>query len=170
MAEEAAAAGTTDAPAPKQVQIQKIYLKDASLECPGVPKIFMEQWQPQVDVQLGTQTNKMADDAHEVTLQVTVTAKQEEQVGFLIEVKQSGIFNTTGFTDTQELRAILGAYCPNILFPFAREAVAEMSQRAGFPQLLLQPVNFDAMFQQHMQQEAAAAEAAQAEKQGEQTH
>ena len=167
MAEQAAAAGTTDAPAPKQVQIQKIYLKDASLECPGVPKVFTEKWQPQVDVQLGTQTKKMAEDNHEVTLQVTVTAKQDDQVGFLIEVKQSGIFSVTGFTDQQELRAILGSYCPNILFPFAREAVSEFSQRAGFPQLLLQPVNFDALFQQHMQQEAQAAET---ENQGKQTH
>ncbi|MFP5357471.1 MAG: protein-export chaperone SecB [Gammaproteobacteria bacterium] len=139
-----------DAPAAAQVLLQKIYLKDASLEVPLAPQVFTRQWQPQVDVQLNTHTTELAADAYQVMLRVTVTAKLGEDTAFLAEVHQGGIFTLKGFSSPQDKAAALGAYCPGVVFPFAREAIAELVQRGGFPQLLLQPVNFDALYQQHL--------------------
>jgi preprotein translocase subunit SecB len=99
----------------------------------------------------------LSDEAHEVILTVTVTAKLEEQVAYLVEVQQAGVFLLKGFSEEAERRAILGAYCPNTLLPFARETVADLVTRAGFPHFLLQPVNFDALYQQHLQQQQSAA-------------
>ncbi|MGB1581391.1 MAG: protein-export chaperone SecB [Nevskiales bacterium] len=145
MTEEAQAGG-------KQVAIQKIYVKDASVEVPNAPSIFTSEWKPQMDVQLNTGVQDLSDEAHEVVLTVTVTAKLDEQTAYLVEVKQAGVFLVRGFEDEAERRAILGAYCPNTMFPFVRETVADMVVRAGFPHFLLQPVNFDALYQQHLQQ------------------
>lgn len=142
--------------ADRQVVLQKMYVKDASLEVPQAPQIFTRQWQPETDVQVNTQYTDLGDNNHQVMLSVTVTAKAGTDVGFLVEVHQAGIFTISGF-DPVELGAVLGGYCPGLLFPFAREAVADLVQRAGFPQLLLQPINFDALYIQHQREQAAKA-------------
>lgn len=134
----------------KQVAIQKIYVRDASLEVPGGPGVFAQEWKPTVDVQLNTGVQELKNDLHHVVLTVTVKTKLGEQVAYLAEVQQAGIFLLRGFGDAEEKRAVLGAYCPNILFPFARETIADQIRRAGFPEFLLQPVNFDALYQQHV--------------------
>jgi preprotein translocase subunit SecB len=138
------------APTPaRQVLLQRIYLKDASVEVPQAPQIFTRQWAPQVDVQVGTATSAVSEGFYQVMLTLTVTAKQGEENGFLVEIHQAGIFQITGFPQ-EELQAVLAGYCPGIVFPFAREAVAELVQRAGFPPILLQPINFEAMYAEHV--------------------
>lgn len=139
----------------KQVTVQKIFLQDASLEVPKAPDIFTLKWEPKVDVQLNNSVAQVSDGVHQVTLIITVTATLEDKTAYLAEVHQTGIFTVVGFDD-RERHAVLGAYCPNLLFSFARESVADLIQRAGFPQFLLQPVNFDALYQQHIEQAAAA--------------
>lgn len=134
----------------KQVAIQKIYIRDASLEVPNGPGVFTQEWKPRVDVQLNTGVQDLKNDLHHVVLTVTVKAQLGEQVAYLVEVQQAGVFLLRGFGDVEEKRAVLGAYCPNILFPFARETIADQIRRAGFPEFLLQPVNFDALYQQHV--------------------
>lgn len=136
----------------KQVILEKMYLKDASVEVPNAPGIFEGEWKPQVDVQLNTAVQKLNDQHQQVVLTVTVTAKLGDDVAYLVEVQQAGIFSLQGINEREERRAILGAYCPNLMFPFAREAVADLVQRAGFPQFLLQPMNFDALYRQHVAQ------------------
>ena len=150
----------------RQVLLQKIYLKDASLEVPLAPQVFTRQWQPELDVQVNTQVAALGDNAYNMILSVTVTAKLDADVGFLVEVHQAGIFTITGFAEQSELGAVLGGYCPTLLFPFAREAVADLVQRGGFPQLLLQPINFDALYLEHQraQSEKAAGNGAAAAK------
>jgi preprotein translocase subunit SecB len=146
-------------PAPKQVVLQKIYVKDASLEIPLAPQIYTRTWQPQIDVQVTTSLQPLNTDQHQVLLSVTVTAKLDQDVAFLAEVQQAGIFLLKGITDTGERQRVLGTDCPNILFPFARETVAELVQRGGFPQLLLQPIDFGALYQEHLRKSAPAATA-----------
>jgi preprotein translocase subunit SecB len=136
----------------QQFQIQKIYIKDLSFESPNAPEMFTESLQPKIDFDLQTEAKKLTDDFFDVTLQVTATAKHNEKTAFLVEVKQSGIFNITGFPDDQ-LSHMLGSFCPNILFPYARESVSDLVTRGGFPPLLLAPVNFDALYAQHVQQQ-----------------
>lgn len=151
-------------PAQRQVLLQKIYVKDASVEVPLAPQVFTRQWQPQLDVQVNTEAKPLEGDALQVVLAVTVTAKLGEDVAFLVEAHQAGIFSVRGFTQPEEKAAIAAAYCPNLLFPFARETIADLVQRAGFPQLLLQPINFDALYLEHLQraraQDSQAAPAA----------
>jgi preprotein translocase subunit SecB len=138
-------------PQEKQFSIQKIFTKDISFESPGTPKIFTSKWEPAVDFNLSTDANDMDDSMYEVSLTVTITVKTGNEVAYLVEATQSGIFNLAGFTD-QEMGAMLGSFCPNILFPYAREVVSDLVAKGGFPQLLLAPVNFDALYQQHVQQ------------------
>lgn len=145
----------------RQVQLQKIYLKDASVEIPQAPGVFTRQGQPQMDVQVNTSMSPLGNDQYQVTLSVTVTTKMGEDIMFLIEAQQAGIFLIKGFDNDNERRAVLGAYCPNVIFPFARETVADLVQRAGFPPLLLQPVNFDALYAQHQASSGPAAAAPQ---------
>lgn len=145
----------------RQVMLQRVYLKDASLEVPQAPKIFTRNWQPKVDVQVGTTLAALGNDTHQVLLSVTVTAKLEDDVAFLVEVHQAAIFLIKGFDKPEEKQAILAGYCPGILFPFAREAVANLVQRAGFPQILLQPINFESVYSEYAaRQKQAVAEAA----------
>lgn len=144
----------------RQVAIQKIYLLDSSLEVPNAPEIFTREWKPSVDVQLNTGVQKLSEDTHHVVVTVTVTAKLEDKTAYLVEIKQAGVFLVRGFSDDSEKRAVLGAYCPNLLFPFARETVADLVAKAGFPHFLLQPVNFDALYQQHLSQASASADQA----------
>ncbi|RJG51586.1 protein-export chaperone SecB [Motilimonas pumila] len=148
--------------APQQEQIdfniQRIFLKDISFECPNSPTIFQKEWQPEVKLDLDTKSAKLADHVYEVVLSLTVTAKVGDETAFLCEVQQAGIF-TVGEMPDPQMAHCLGAFCPNILFPYAREAVTSMVTRGTFPQLNLAPVNFDALFAQAMQQRSGEAEA-----------
>jgi preprotein translocase subunit SecB len=139
----------------RQVLLQKIYVKDASIEVPQAPQIFSSGTQPQIDVNVGTDMSPLSEDQFHITLTVTVTAKVGEETGFLVEVKQAGIFMVRGFTNAQEKAAILGGYCPSMLFPFAREAISDFVQKAGFPQMLLQPINFEALYVEHLARQRA---------------
>jgi preprotein translocase subunit SecB len=138
-------------PAEKQFSIQKIYTKDLSFETPNAPKIFREKWEPAVDFNLATHADKLDTNVFEVVLTVTITVKSTDMVAYLVEVKQAGIFTIENFSDP-ELNAMLGSFCPNILFPYAREVVSDLVSKGGFPQLLLAPVNFDALYNQHLQE------------------
>jgi preprotein translocase subunit SecB len=144
-------------PAPtKQLIVQKVYVKDASLEVPLAPQVFTRQWQPQLDVQVTSGLLGMNAEQHQVLLTLTVTAKLEQDVAFLVEVQQAGVFMLRGYADEQERNRALGAECLSILFPFARETVADLVQRGGFPQLLLQPVDFGALYDEHQRKSGAA--------------
>lgn len=153
MAEEQAA-GTQEQPQ-QQFTMQRIYTKDISLESPSTPGVFKKQWQPQFNVDLATKSDKI-DDANnfEVVLTLTITAKIEEDTAFLIEVQQAGIFFISGF-EPEELRRIMGTTAPNILFPYARECIDNLCVKSGFPPVMLAPINFDAMYQQAVNQAAA---------------
>jgi len=131
--------------------IEKIYLKDVSFEAPTAPAVFTQDWSPEINMELNTKANPIDDSIFEVELMVTVTAKQQDVTGFLVEVKQCGIFKISGMEDAN-LNGMLGAFCPNILFPYAREAISDLVTKGGFPQLLLAPVNFDALYAQHIEQ------------------
>ncbi|HZR36549.1 MAG TPA: protein-export chaperone SecB [Nevskia sp.] len=147
-------------PPARQVLLQRIYLKDASVEVPQAPQVFTRQWTPQVDVQVGTAAMPLGGSAHQVMLSITVTAKLGEEVAFLVEIHQGGIFDISGFAEA-EIQAVVAGYCPGVIFPFAREAVADLIQRSGFPPILLQPINFEALYVEHLarsrEQNAAAA-------------
>ena len=133
--------------------IEKIYVKDVSLEVPGGPQTFMQQDQPQLEVQITQQSQRVNEVLHEVTLSVTVTAKSGEKTLFLVEASQAGVFQIRNIAEA-ELQPVLGIVCPNVLFPYARETVSDLITRAGFPPVLLAPVNFEAIYQQRA--EAAA--------------
>lgn len=146
-----AAATTTEAPA-QFFKIQRVYLKDVSYESPQTPAVFVgnTSWQPNVSLHLNTESTKLENDMYECVLTVTATVKLDEEVAYLCEIKQAGLFLIRGF-DEQRLGPMLGSFCPNLLFPFAREEIASLVQKGGFPQLLLDPVNFDALYAQHVQ-------------------
>lgn len=133
----------------KQFAIQKIYVKDLSFETPNSPAVFTEEWKPEVNLNLNTESRGIADNVYEVVLKLTVTASQGEKTTYLAEVQQAGIFTMTGFSE-DEVKPMLGAFCPNTLYPFARETVADLIQRGGFPPLLLAPINFDALYAQQV--------------------
>ena len=135
----------------KQFSIQKIYTKDMSFETPNSPKIFTEKWEPAVEFNLGTNVLTLESSLYEVAITVTITVKSGSTTAYLVEIIQAGIFSLSGFTD-QEMGPMVGSFCPNILFPYAREAVSDLVAKGGFPQLLLAPVNFDALYAQHLQQ------------------
>lgn len=158
MAEENAASGE-EQQKPRFV-IQKVYTKDVSFESPNSPEIFRDEWRPKLDLQLGNEYKRIDDDNHEVVLSVTVTAKVEDKVAFLVEVKQAGIFTLTGYSN-EEMGPLLGSYCPNTLFPFVREVVSDLVIKGGFPQLVLSPVNFDAMYLHQKEQAQQQAQQAQ---------
>ncbi|BAZ92688.1 protein-export protein SecB [Thiohalobacter sp. COW1] len=133
----------------KQFAIQKIYVKDLSFETPNSPAVFTEQWKPEVNLNLNTESHGIAENVYEVVLKLTVTATQGEKTTYLAEVQQAGIFTMAGFSE-DEIKPMLGAFCPNTLYPFARETVADLIQRGGFPPLLLAPINFDALYAQQV--------------------
>jgi preprotein translocase subunit SecB len=139
--------------------IQKIYVKDISFETPNSPQIFREKWEPDVSLQLSNNAATLSEGVHEVTLTLTVTAKIQDKTAYLVEVHQAGIFNIEGF-EQNAVAAMVGSYCPNILFPYARETVSDIVTRGGFPQLLLAPVNFEALYAQHLEQMKKRAEQA----------
>ena len=132
--------------------IEKLYVIDMSLEVPHAPRIFLEQGEPNVDMRVSTQSEKLEDNFYNVAVTVTVTAKlPDERVMFLNEVTQCGIFRLENIPEEDEA-ILLAVACPNILFPYAREAVSSEVTRAGFPPVLLAPINFDAMYQQQQEQ------------------
>lgn len=137
--------------------MQKIYVKDMSFESPRSPEIFTQDFQPQLNVDLNTEVNKLGEEIFEIVLHVTATVQHEDQAAFLIEVQQAGIFSIEGFPD-EEMGPLLGAYCPTILFPYARETVSDIVGRGGFPQLLLEPVNFDMLYAQQVEKQQASAQ------------
>lgn len=137
----------------QQFAIQKTYLKDVSFESPNSPQTFTNELRPEINVQLNSGSQAIAEDTYEVVLDITVTATYDEKTAFLVELKQAGIFTIAGF-DEESLRGMLGAYCPETLFPFAREAISELATKGGFRQLLLQPVNFNALYNQKLQRQA----------------
>lgn len=136
--------------------IEKIYVKDLSLEIPHAPQIFLDRESPQIDVQMSTETAVLEADVYEVSITNTVTAKIGEKVMFLIEIKQAGIFRLSNIPGA-DMEPVLAVMCPNILFPYLREAVSNLAVRAGFSPVMLNPVNFDMLYQQHRQQAQAAA-------------
>lgn len=133
-----------------QLEIQKIYVKDISFETPNSPQIFMDKWEPEVNLQLSHKSSPLSDNAHEIVLGLTVTVKVNEKTAFLAEVHLAGIF-TFHVQDRERLSAIIGGSCPQILFPYAREVISDLVTRGGFPQLLLAPINFSALYHQHQE-------------------
>lgn len=138
--------------------IQKIYVKDLSFESPNAPLVFLEKWDPELNLQLRSAATLQGEDTHEVVLTLIVTAKQGDKTAYLIEVQQAGIFNIKGF-NSNDMAVMLGSYCPNVLFPFGREVISDLVAKGGFPQLLLAPVNFDLLYA-HLQSQQAQAETA----------
>lgn len=139
----------------RQFQVQRIYVKDISFEVPGAPDIFAEQGQPKVNVQLANQARRIGESSeYEVEVTVTVTAEVNEKTGYVAEVKQAGIFSISGASDT-EVEQLLGAYCPNMLFPYVRETISGLIGKGSFAPFHLQPINFDGLLQQAQAKRAA---------------
>ncbi len=162
---ETAAATSTEGKSGQVFRIQKLYLKDVSFESPQTPALFVKSpgWKPEVSLHLNTDQEVLENDLYEVVLTLTVTVKSGEETAYLIELKQGGLFTLKGF-DESTLNGMLYSFCPNILFPYAREEISSLVSKGGFPQLLLEPVNFDALYAQHVQaarQNAPAPETAQ---------
>jgi preprotein translocase subunit SecB len=133
-----------------QLALERIYVKDMSLEVPGAD-VFTREWQPELDINLSSAAEKLDDDHYQVILTVNVTANNGGETAFIVEVHQAGIFMLQNIPEEQ-LGAIVGAYCPNVLFPYAREVVSDIVTRGSFPQLLLAPVNFDQAYQLTLEQ------------------
>lgn len=132
-----------------QFLIQRLYLKDCSFETPNSPEIFQQQWHPELTLDLNTSHNELEANVYEVILTVTATVKNKDTVAFLAEVKQAGIFTIQG-APGEQLDHLLGSFCPSILFPYAREAITSQVIRGSFPQLVLAPINFDALYMQQL--------------------
>ncbi len=151
MADETNGTGTTPDPAAATDEqgavfsLQKLYLKDVSFESPGAPAIFQEQGEQKLQLNLAQRVTTVGENLYEVLLTVTVTSKLGEKTLYLAEVQQAGVFAIAGLPEAQ-LQSTLGAYCPGILFPYARQFVGELVSHGGFPPLLLQPVNFDQLY------------------------
>jgi preprotein translocase subunit SecB len=135
-------------------QIEKVYVKDLSLEIPNAPQVFAEQSQPQIDVQIESGESRFQENYYEVTLSVTVTARAGERVLFLAEAVQAGIFALRNIPET-DLGPLLGIACPTVLFPYLRETISDLVTRGGFPPLLLSPISFEQLYLQRLQQQAA---------------
>lgn len=138
----------------RHFQIQKIHVKDISFETPNSPEIFTIEWQPQVEIGLGTNAVQIQEATYEVSLRITVTVKVGEKTAYLVEVSQAGIFTVHGFKE-DEMGHLLGSYCPNVLFPYAREVVSDLVIKGGFPPMLLTPVNFDGLYAQRLNELSA---------------
>jgi len=145
--------GTAPSAAPTQLMLQGVYLKDCSFEAPQGPRLSGE-WNPQISLDLNTNVQPLSGDTREVTLTVTVSAKQGEQTLFLVEVKQAGAFLMQGLS-AEDFKRAAGSVCPGVLFPYARAVVSQLVSQGGFPQLLLPPVNFDALYANSQNNEAA---------------
>lgn len=155
MAEEQNQAATQEQQQEAVFAIEKVYVKDLSLEIPNAPQIFLQRETPQVGIELSNSAKMLEDGLFDVTITVTVTSKIEDKTVFLVEVSQAGIFQARNIPQ-ENLEGLLAVTCPNILFPYAREAVSDLVVRAGFPPVLLNPINFEALYLQQKQQEQAA--------------
>lgn len=145
-----------DKSAEKRLAITKIYMKDFSFESPQTPGVFRQaDWKPTTDLNLRSSHSPLDDEHHEVVLTVTVEAKADDKTIFLVELHQAGLFEIAGY-EGDEFGAIVGSFCPNILFPYARESISTLIQKGGFPEFVLQPINFDALYMQSQQQKATA--------------
>lgn len=143
----------------QQFVIQKIYLKDVSFESPQTPDIFVsDEWSPEINVQVANNARPLGEGVYETALTITATASQKDETIYLAEVQYAGIFTIVGFDDAS-VQQVLGAYCPNIIQPYIRETISDLVMKGGFPQLVLQPINFDQLFAQHAQEQADAAAA-----------
>ncbi|MEZ5451715.1 MAG: protein-export chaperone SecB [Thiothrix sp.] len=143
----------------QQFIIQRVYIKDVSFEAPNSPAIFTQDWQPDTNLDLNTKVNNLANDNFEVELFITITVQSAGKTAFLVEVKQAGVFFIQGYAEEQ-LNHLLAAYCPNILFPYAREVIASLVSKGSFPELHLSPINFDALYARRLQEEQAKVAAA----------
>ena len=133
-----------------QFGIHRIYVKDVSFEAPEAPATFRQPWKPKVNLELETRSHKLEDGVYEVILEITATVKNEDKVGFIVEVEQAGIFTIKGMADDVRQRTI-GAYCPNILFSYARETIDGLAVKGSFPALMISPVNFDQLYEQSLE-------------------
>ena len=154
-----AATETTQVP---QFQLQKIYAKDVSFEIPGAPQIFQEDGQVEIKLNLAQKVENLSDGVHEVVLTVTVTATLGEKTAYLAEVQQAGIFSIAGLNE-QSTHAAMNTLCPHTLFPYARRMITDLVAEGGFPPLVLQPINFDQIYAQRMQEAAQAQNGADTE-------
>ena len=146
--------------APKrEFALQRVYTKDVSFETPKTPGIFQQEWKPETKVNINTEMQKLGEGVYEVCLSVTVTTTIGEETAYLAEAKQAGIFTISGFSE-QELGPLVGAFCPSQLFPYVREVLSDLVMKGSFPQMVLQPVNFDALYAQHQQELAKQSEQA----------
>ncbi len=146
---------TQDAPK-REFALQRVYTKDVSFETPKTPGIFQQEWKPDTKINLNTEMQKLGEGVYEVCLTVTATTTIGEETAYLAEVKQAGIFTINGFNE-QELGPLIGAFCPSQLFPYVREVLSDLVMKGSFPQMVLQPVNFDALYAQHQQELAKQA-------------
>ncbi len=162
MAEQSPQSAASESANSRQLFLQKIYLKDMSFESPKAPHVFNTNVSPQTQLNMRSNTQEVGPDTHEITLTLTVEAKDNEETLFLVEVAQAGIFTMQGYSD-EERAMLVGSYCPATLYPYAREAISDIVVKGGFPQLLLQPINFDALYAQAVQQQEQQAAAGGAE-------
>ena len=147
---------TTDTPTQQavpetQFMIQRVYVKDVSFETKNTPAVFQQEWKPDLSLNIQVENKKLDENVHEVVLTVTATVKNQDETAFLVEVKQAGIFTITGAPE-QQLAHLLGSFCPSLLFPYAREAITSEVVRGSFPQLILAPINFDAIYMQQLEE------------------
>jgi preprotein translocase subunit SecB len=149
-----AATGDAAKPNAPQFTVEKIYAKDVSFEAPGAPGVFSEQAQPQLQMNLGQQVQRVGENAYEVVLAVTLTCKAQDKTLYVVEVKQAGVFGLAGF-DNATLDGMLGTHCPNVLYPYARQLVSDLIQSGGFPPFYMQPINFEALYAEGLRQRAA---------------
>ncbi|GGY38980.1 protein-export protein SecB [Bacterioplanes sanyensis] len=145
-----------------QFALQRIYIKDSSFEAPNTPKTFTQEWKPEIKLDLNSGARKVDEGFYEVSVKVTITATNADETAFLVELMQCGLFAVSNIPEEQ-LQPMLGAMCPNILFPYLRESVDAMVVKGGFPALMLAPINFDALYQQRVQQAQQQAEQASSE-------
>jgi preprotein translocase subunit SecB len=146
----------------KRLSVVKIYVKDFSFESPQSPNIFnAKEWAPNTNLNLRSSHSLVDDKFHEVVLTITVEAKEKEsdKTIFLVELQQAGVFDIGGY-EKEEVGVLIGSFCPGVLYPYAREAIAGIIQKGGFPEFVLQPINFDALYQQSLQQQQAEAASA----------
>lgn len=143
-----------------QFMIQRVYIKDLSYETPNTPAVFQQQWEPELNLDLNTTYTKLETGVYEVVLSITATVINQKATAFLVEVKQAGIFTIQNAPENQ-LDHLINSFCPNILFPYAREAITSQVIRGSFPQLVLAPINFDALYMQKLaEQQGATTETA----------
>ena len=161
MADEANNGAAGAAATPTQFVLQKLYVKDASFETPNSPQVFQEEGQPQLQLNLAQKVATLSENVYEVVLTVTLTCTLNGKNAYLAEVAQAGIFGVSGF-EPRNLEAILATYCPNVLFPYARQAVGDLIVNGGFPPYYLQPINFEQLYAEQMRRRAQGGEAAQA--------